>query len=164
MTSQMISQARPTGGKPAYWSLGALFIVHVDGEETGGEFALVEAIEPPGLMTPLHVHHRESQTMFVFEGEVTVYLPGKTLVVGPGESVYKPKGVPHTYKLTSETPARLLEVEAPAGFERFVAAAGDVARELTVPPRVENADFTRAIALAPDYGIEILGPPGALPE
>jgi mannose-6-phosphate isomerase-like protein (cupin superfamily) len=148
----------------AYWSLGALWLVHADGDETGGEFALVEALEPPGLMPPLHVHHRASQTMYVLEGELTVYTPGKEVALGPGDVHHTPKGVPHTYKATSSRPVRILEVEAPAGFERFVEAAGQAADELTLPPPPDgDEDFEQAIALAAEHGIEILGPPGALP-
>lgn len=147
----------------AYRSLGTLMVVHADGEQTGGEFALVEALEPPGLMPPPHVHHRASQTMYVLEGELTVYTPGNEVVLGPGQVHHTPKGVPHTYKVTSDGPARILEVEAPAGFERFVAAAGEETDELTLPPADAEQDFERAIAVAAEYGIEVLGPPGTLP-
>jgi mannose-6-phosphate isomerase-like protein (cupin superfamily) len=147
----------------AYRSLGTLMVVHADGEQTGGDFALVEALEPPGLMPPLHVHHDASQTMYVLEGELTVYTPGKEVVVGPGEVHHTPKGVPHTYQVTSNEPARILEVEAPAGFERFVAAAGQETDELTLPPASDPEDFEQAIAVAAEYGIEVLGPPGTLP-
>jgi len=69
--------------------------------------------------------------------------------------------VPHTHEVTSETPGRVLEVNSPAGFEDFIAAAGEPARELTLPPH--EPDFSRAIAIAPTYGIDVVGRPGELP-
>jgi hypothetical protein len=45
-------------------------------------------------------------------------------------------------------------VNSPAGFEDFVAAAGKRAESLTLPP--ERPDLSRAIMLAPEYGIEIV--------
>lgn len=101
--------------------------------------------------------------MYVLEGELTVYTPGTEVVVGPGEVHHTPKGVSHTYKVTSQQPARILEVSAPAGFERFVAAAGEPTAELTLPPVDAPEDFDQAIALAAEHGIEVLGPPGTLP-
>jgi hypothetical protein len=57
-----------------------------------------------------------------------------------------------------------LVVNSPSGFEDFVAAAGEPAAELTLPPPAqEPPDMERVAALAAEHGIEILGPPGALP-
>jgi quercetin dioxygenase-like cupin family protein len=55
------------------------------GEETEGRFALIESLLPPGEETPLHVHRTSSQTMYVLDGELTLYLPGQAVVAGPGE-------------------------------------------------------------------------------
>jgi uncharacterized RmlC-like cupin family protein len=105
----------------------------------------------------MHVHRREGQLWYVLEGELTVTLAGETRRCRPGEWAYGPPDVPHTHEVTSETPARILEVNAPAGFEDFVAAAGEPAEELTLPPRAH--DLSQALALAPSYGIDLLEPP-----
>ena len=153
---------RPTG--QAYWFYGDLVIVHVSGDETEGRFSLLEFLQPPGEMTPLHVHKRGDQTMYIIEGELTLFLPGRTLVAGPGEVVHGPMNVPHTEQVTSPTPVRLLEVVAPAGFERFVAAAGQPAGALTLPPTsLPPVDLELLSRLASEHDIDVLGPPGALP-
>ncbi len=54
--------------------------------------------------------------------------------------------------------ARLLAVHWPAHLERFVAAAGDATEELAVPQA--TTELEPAIALASEYGVEILDPPG----
>jgi quercetin dioxygenase-like cupin family protein len=148
----------------AYWFYGDLVVVHVPGEETGGRFCLVEFLQPPGEWTPLHAHRDSDQTQYVLEGELTVHLPGRSFVLGPGESVNTPAGIPHTECVTSTGPARLLDVNAPAGFDEFIAAAGEPAAEPTLPPADRPPpDVERLAALAAEHAIEVLGPPGSLP-
>jgi mannose-6-phosphate isomerase-like protein (cupin superfamily) len=148
----------------AYWFYGDLVAVLVSGEETGGRFCLVEFIQPPGEWTPLHVHVDSDQTQYVLEGELTVYLPGRSFVVGPRECINTPMNVPHTECVTSAGPARVLDVNAPAGFDEFVAAAGEPAKELTLPPSNRPPpEIERLAALAAEHHIELLGPPGSLP-
>jgi uncharacterized RmlC-like cupin family protein len=120
---------------------------------------------PPNDMTPLHAHQRDSQTTYVLEGEVTIYLPDVTRVLGPGECIYQPAGVPQTEKVTSDGPARALDINSPAGFERFIAAAGQPTDRLELPPlgATASADLERLAASAAEHGIALLGPPGALP-
>jgi mannose-6-phosphate isomerase-like protein (cupin superfamily) len=148
----------------AYWLLSNLVIVHVSGEETEGRFSLVEFLMPPDDMTPLHVHQRDSQTTYVLEGEVTFYLPGSSAVLRAGECIHQPAGVPQTERVTSTEPARVLDINSPAGFEEFIAAAGRPAERLTLPPVDEPPpDLEELATAAAEHGIELLGPPGALP-
>jgi mannose-6-phosphate isomerase-like protein (cupin superfamily) len=153
------------GRKPtAYWFYGQLVTVHVTGEESEGRFSLVEFLMSPDHMTPLHVHHRDSQTVYVLEGEVTIWLPGRAHVLRPGACIYQPAGVPHTERVTSAEPARVLDVNSPAGFDEFVAAAGERAAALTLPPADHpEPDLERLAALAAEHDIELLGPPSSLP-
>jgi mannose-6-phosphate isomerase-like protein (cupin superfamily) len=148
----------------AYRFLGSLVIVHVSGDETQGRFSLLEFLVPAGDMPPLHVHRRADQTWYVLEGELTVYLPGESVIAGPGGCVRGPMNVPHTHKVTSADPVRFVEVNSPAGYERFVAAVGEPTTEFTLPPPSEKPpDPTRLAALAAKHGIDLLGPPGTLP-
>jgi mannose-6-phosphate isomerase-like protein (cupin superfamily) len=158
------SEAARRGKRSAHWFYGDLVIVHVSGEETGGRFCLVEFLQPPGEWTPLHVHSDSDQTQYVLEGELTVYLPGRSFVVGPGECITTPMNVPHTECVTSAGPARVLDVNAPSGFDEFIAAAGEPAAEPTLPPQHQPPpDLERLAALAAEHHIELVGPPRSLP-
>ena len=149
----------------AYWFYSDLVIVHVSGEETDGRFCLLEFLQPPGEWTPLHVHKRSDETHFVLEGEATLHHPGETVFVGPGECAYSPINVPHTRHVTSAEPVRALVLNSPAGFDKFVAAAGEPAAKLSLPPAERPApDIERLAAVAAEHDIEMLGPPGQLPE
>jgi mannose-6-phosphate isomerase-like protein (cupin superfamily) len=146
----MSDEARDQGTiettRRAYWFYGDLVTVHVSGVETNGRFCLVEFLKPPGEWTPLHVHKDSDQMQYVLEGELTVHLPGKSVVVGQRECINTPANVPHTE------------------CDEFVAAAGQPATELTLPPTDRPPpDIERLAALAAGHQIELLGPPGSLP-
>jgi mannose-6-phosphate isomerase-like protein (cupin superfamily) len=139
-------------------------VIHLDGSKTEGRFALLETRSPPGHMPPLHVHHTSDQAWFVLEGELTVHLPGFSKSYARGEVAYGPRGVPHTHPVTSAQPARVLEVTSPAGFEEFLREVGEPTDDL-VPPPAKDAplDVSALTKIAGPHGIELLGPPGALP-
>jgi hypothetical protein len=119
---------------------------------------------PPGDMTPLHVHRRDGQTTYVLEGEVTIYLPHGSHVLRSGKGMHQPAGVPQTERVTSTHQARVLDINSPAGFERFVATIGQPAESLALPPPADSPpDLKQVAAVAAEQEIELLGPPGALP-
>ena len=99
-------------------ALGVRFMV--DGEHTGGAFSLVEHPLPPrALGAPLHTHHNEDEYSYVLEGCFGVQLGNEVLEAGPGNLLFKPRGVPHAFWNASDEPARLLELISPAGFENY---------------------------------------------
>jgi mannose-6-phosphate isomerase-like protein (cupin superfamily) len=150
------------GPGTAVWFYGDLVVVHLSGRETDGRFCLLEWLQPPGEMTPLHVHRCADQAMYVLEGEMTLYLPGRVVTAGLGACAYGPRGVPHTERV-GPAGVRAMEVCSPAGFEDFVIAAGVPASALTLPPADLSPDLERIVSLAAEHDIEVLGPPGELP-
>jgi uncharacterized cupin superfamily protein len=46
------------------------------GEDTGGAFALIQAVSRPGSEPPLHVHEREDELFYILEGDVHVMVDG----------------------------------------------------------------------------------------
>lgn len=100
------------------FALGVRFMI--DGEATGGAFSLVEHPLPPrALGAPLHTHKNEDEYSYVLEGRVGVQLGDEVLEAGPGELVFKPRGVSHAFWNAGDEPARLLELISPAGFENY---------------------------------------------
>jgi len=83
--------------------------------------------------------------------------------VRPGSRAARPAGIPHTFRVESNT-ARLLVFCAPARFDGFVCAVWEPAPAEELPPRGRPFDPEAFAATAAEYGIELLGPPGALPE
>lgn len=146
----------------AIWFIDNLMHVRITGSETEGRFCLVEARAARGHMPPLHVHHREDETFVVLDGELTLYAGGDSHRLGAGETALGPRGVPHTFRVESET-ARWLVACAPAGFERFVAEVGAPAPLDTLPDEIVMPEPERFEQICGEFGIELLGPPGTLP-
>ena len=94
---------------------------------------------------------------------MTSTLPGEQIELEAGSTLLAPKDVPHTSRVESET-ARVLVVCQPAGFESFVAAISQPAPAGELPPLDREHDLAAINAAAEEHGIELLGPPGALPE
>ena len=148
--------------KQPVWFIANRAQVHVDGEESGGAFDLVEIAGRQGDMPPLHVHHDHDETFYVLEGRLSLHLPGSSVELGAGESFFAPRGVPHVYRVESAE-ARWLGVGNPAGFADFVREASDVATGDGYPPAEREPDVERVAEAAARRGIELLGPPGAMP-
>jgi mannose-6-phosphate isomerase-like protein (cupin superfamily) len=99
----------------------------IDGDTTGGGFSLVEhPMAPHALAAPLHRHLREDEYSFVLEVHMGAVLGDDVLEAGPGDLVFKPRGEWHTFWNAGDVPCRILEIIAPAGFERFFAELADL--------------------------------------
>jgi mannose-6-phosphate isomerase-like protein (cupin superfamily) len=116
----------PTDGKAGFLgSIGVRFML--DGETSDGGFSLVEHPMPArALAAPLHRHTREDEYSYVLEGRMGALLGDDVLEAGPGDLVLKPRGEWHTFWNAGDDPCRILEVIAPAGFERFFAELVDL--------------------------------------
>ncbi|WP_332665424.1 cupin domain-containing protein [Aeromicrobium sp.] len=102
-------------------------VVLADGDQTSGDLAVLQTQgEPSGFGPPLHRHRDAAEAFFVLEGEYLMFLDGEQHLCPPGAFVYVPRGVPHTFKVTSEGPGRKLNLFTPAamvGFFEELAAA-----------------------------------------
>lgn len=141
----------------AFWWQGSLYRIKARTENTGGALGLVEATFYRGFGPPLHVHRREDEGIFVIEGEIRFRQAEEEFVGGPGSWVWGPRGVPHTFKVESDS-ARALVVLTPAGFERMFEVGGVPVRESAQPP-VQEYDPDAAVAISEQFGFEVVGPP-----
>jgi quercetin dioxygenase-like cupin family protein len=142
------------------WFIANLMDVLVDGPD----YELIRAYGPPGDMPPLHVHERDDEGFFVLKGELTLWVgDAEPLVLGPGEFVNAPAGIPHTYRVTSSETATSLVAAAP-GFVPFVRAVGVPAERHELPVLDGAPDAERIAGIAAEHGITLLGPPGLLPR
>jgi quercetin dioxygenase-like cupin family protein len=145
------------------FALGVRFMI--DGETTGGAFSLVEHPLPPrALGAPVHTHRNEDEYSYVLEGRVGVQLGDEVLEAGPGELVFKPRGVAHAFWNAGAEPARLLELISPAGFENYFR---ELAPLLAAPERNDSAigdvvaryqldiDFDTIPTLAERHGLRL---------
>jgi quercetin dioxygenase-like cupin family protein len=157
----MTTISHHTPAKP-FWFLDNLAYVHVDGERTGDAFSLVELVGRRGDMPPVHVDHRNDETVYVVAGAMTLFVGDREIALREGQAAVAPRGVQHAYRIESER-TRWLVISSPAGFERFLRAASESAPGDELPPSGHSGDPDAVIQLATEYGIEVVGPPGTLP-
>lgn len=157
----------PTEGEAVnLLALGVRFMI--DGEATGGRFSLVEHPLPPrALGAPVHTHKNEDEYSYVLEGRIGVQLGDEVLEAGPGDLVFKPRGIAHAFWNAGDEPARLLEIISPAGFENYFR---EMAPLLAAPERDEAAlgevvgryeldiDFTTIPVLIERHGLRAAAP------
>lgn len=143
-------------GQPL-WFLGSLTLVKATAAQTNGSFGLVEQILPVGFRSPWHLHHQEDEAFYVVEGEMTFICGNDRVQAGPGAYVYGPGGIPHGFRVDGTSPARLLLLNTPAGFEQFVVEMSEPA-SARVMPAAEPPDMAKLATLAAKYKIDILGP------
>lgn len=153
----------PTEGELVHlYALGVRFMIGA--EATNGAFSLVEHPLPArALGAPLHTHRHEDEYSYVLEGQVGVQLGDDVVEAGPGDLVFKPRGIPHAFWNAGDEPARLLELICPAGFEDYFrelapllsAADRDEAAVADVVARYDlEIDFATIPALAERHGLQ----------
>ena len=98
-----------------YTARGSVMFFKAVAEQDGGDFSLMERTLPPGgRRPPPHRHTNCSEAYFVLDGVVSVTVEDEDLAVGPEGFVLVPRGTAHTFGNSSESPARLLVIHAPA--------------------------------------------------
>lgn len=85
---------------------------HHNGGLLQGNIHIIE----PGVASDGLIEHNGEEMGFVLEGEVELYLGSDTYQLSAGDSFYFPSLVPHGYRNTGTTMARVLWVNTPVTF------------------------------------------------
>jgi quercetin dioxygenase-like cupin family protein len=129
-------------------TLGAIGVVFkLWGRDTGGALSIVEHPFPVGALVPPHRHTREDEYSIVTEGEIGFRSGDREVVLGAGGYITKPRGELHAMWNAGSTPARMIEIISPAGFEHFF-------REVAEMAAAGDPDPEAAAALVARYGLE----------
>jgi len=120
------------------------------GNDTDGEYFLVEAIVPPGGGPPPHIQTLEEEAFYILDGELTFYGDDGEIVAGPGTFLNIPKGARHQFRNNSNKVAKMLFFFSPSGIENLF----DAFEKMDQP----TDDFSSVIAgmnkLAEKYGVQ----------
>jgi mannose-6-phosphate isomerase-like protein (cupin superfamily) len=121
---------------PTIAVVGDVYRFLATGDDTNGQYALWEAIVPPGGGPPPHVHSREEEGFYILEGEIAFTIDGEQVVATAGMFANMPIGVPHSFRNESRRPAKMLISVAPAGLEKMFFECGVPAPQgaTTAPP------------------------------
>ena len=146
--------------RPGEGASGNLGSIGVDfkfwGGDTGGAVSVVEHPFPVGALVPPHLHTLEDEYSIVTEGEIGFRSGDREVVLEAGGYITKPRGEMHTMWNAGKTPARMIEIISPAGFENFFAELSELLASGPPP----DGDVP---ALAERYGLQF-GQPEWLPD
>jgi quercetin dioxygenase-like cupin family protein len=108
----------PKQGRTVAQGHGSSAELKIAGEQSGGEWAVVEWRVRAGDEPPMHTHTREDETMYVLEGAITAFVADQQVDVDAGSYAALPKDVPHGFKVRGDEVRLLIGLE-PAGAEYF---------------------------------------------
>jgi quercetin dioxygenase-like cupin family protein len=106
----------PGDGRSVTYGGGSTSELKIVGEQTDGDWAVVEQRMRRGDEPPFHTHTREDETLYVLEGAITAYVGDQEFEVEAGSYAALPNNVRHGFSVHGEE-ARLLVTLAPAGVE-----------------------------------------------
>lgn len=140
--------------------VGDIYTFKAVSEDTDGAYALFEFFIPPQHGSAPHIHHREDETFYILEGELTFHVGARKIVVPAGGFVHAPKGIPHFFKNEGSIPVKTITSVVPAGLEKFFEEVGYPITDKNAPVPVTIAEqIEKMKAVAPKYGLELLPPP-----
>jgi quercetin dioxygenase-like cupin family protein len=138
-------------GNTVEW-LGVTYKTILATDTTGGKMSITDSVSPAGSGPPRHIHHREDETFFILSGDCEFWMAGSSKIIGEGRTMFIPRGVEHTFKVTSDCPCRHLIILTPGGFEGFFT---EMARgQFQIP-----ADMNRIVEIAARFNLTFTGPP-----
>tara|TARA_Y100001933_G_scaffold236159_1_gene257876 strand:- start:1416 stop:1976 length:561 start_codon:yes stop_codon:yes gene_type:complete len=115
-------------------------------EETGGAYAMIEQVVPPGVGPPLHVHHRETEIFYVVAGTFDLQCGSEMHRLDAGSLFVGPRDIPHRFENVGDTPGRLLLTVYPGNFANFFREVAEIPTD----------DEQRMIDLLEKYDVELV--------
>jgi mannose-6-phosphate isomerase-like protein (cupin superfamily) len=126
---------------------GELQAIRVHSQSTGGTYAVIESVVGPNASAPTHLHRNEEEHLLVLAGHYRIAVGDNIIDAPAGCHVTIPRNVPHSWRNIADGESRLIATIVPGGFEQLAR-------------RVQTAAPKEILALAAQYGCDILGPPG----
>jgi quercetin dioxygenase-like cupin family protein len=131
---------------------GRDLIFKVTGEDTGGAFDYFIVDVAPHGGPPLHVHHKQEETIQVLRGRYKVRIGDEIFYCEEGSFAYLPSKVPHAFLNLTDEPGEVVVVYTPGGGHKFYQELGPVSRS-------GSADRAVIAEIFAKHDMTLLGPP-----
>lgn len=130
---------------------GRDLIFKLTGDQTGGAFDYFIVEVAPRGGPPLHVHHKQDETIHVLKGVFKVQIGDDTFTLDQGGFAYMPANVPHAFLNLTDAQAEVIIVFVPGGGHTFFADLAPVAR-------AEKPDRAAIAQVFAKHDMTLLGP------
>lgn len=131
---------------------GRDLIFKVTGEDTGGAFDYFIVEVAPRGGPPLHVHHKQEETIHALKGRYKIRIGDEIFVCEEGGFAYLPSRIPHAFLNLTDEPGEIVVVYTPGGGHKFYEELGPISRSA-------HPDRAAIAALFEKYDMALLGPP-----
>ncbi len=130
------------------------FFDKISGADVGGRMSVIEVKTPPGQGPPMHIHLEQNEWMYLLEGSFGLQCGTEKTVLQTGDSFMAPKGIPHSYVVLGDKPARHLNIYDPAGEIEAFFRDYEKNHPLGAKPDPAKAADSEKI-----YQVRVIGPP-----
>ncbi len=158
-----MSEMTPSPASPdTFWFFNTRVTIRIPHAAGADTLSVLEHRAPPGDSPPLHVHVNKDEIFHVLNGTFRFRVGNDDLTAAAGQWLLVPKGVPHSYLVTSPEGGHWLTITSHTDFERFVRAIGRPASGpgLPVPAGAPTpAQVAELAAVAERFGLRLVGPP-----
>ena len=110
---------------PCYTIQNACWTTLADGKQTGGSYCLFEILCRKGIMVSPRKYEERDEMLYVFSGNLSVFIGDQVKKVSKGAMVFVPSGTIFSVKVDSEE-AHCMSLHTRSGFEEFVQLCGIV--------------------------------------
>lgn len=131
---------------------GRDLIFKVTGEDTGGAFDYFIVQVAPKGGPPLHVHHKQEETIHVLKGRFKIRIGDEIFYCKEGDFAYLPSNVPHAFLNLTDEQGEVIVVYTPGGGHKFYEELGPLTRNGKPDHKVVAELFAK-------YEMTLLGPP-----
>lgn len=152
MISTQSTVLKPKEGLKLQSGPGRDLIFKVTGEDTGGAFDYFIVEVAPYGGPPLHVHHKQEETIHVLKGRFKVRIGDEIFYLNEGDFAYLPSQVPHAFLNLTNEGGEIIVVYTPGGGHKFYEELGPLTRNGSPDKKVVAQLFEK-------YEMTLLGPP-----
>lgn len=141
--------------------VGDTYRILISGEQTGGNYAVIDMLVPPGGGPGPHAHKDMQEMFYVVDGEIDFKKEDGIYTAKKGAFVNIPLGgAVHSFKNTTDKVTHLLCTVVPAGLDSFFKEIGKPVETgeflATQPPTQE--ELNKLQRLAEKYGQKLYPP------
>lgn len=104
---------------PAFWMNNTLWLLLIEGSQTGGSYSLLEQWMRKDTPVPPHVHNFNDEWFYVIEGTLELTIGGEPTRGTPGDNIWIPRGTVHEFTVTSDV-CHVLNGYTPGGVEQSI--------------------------------------------